>query len=138
MPGESPFNAACEYRAAGLFLDILVPADMIGSALGVDDAFDAPSVLSGNLQYLLRGLLVVSAVNEIDLVFRLPVYAYLRRAVYVVALRTYLFQLVHKDFVFSQLLSVAKIRKIGEQNKYCPSIPLHESFMREIILCDFL
>ena len=46
---------------------------MVGIAMGVDDAFDTPSVLSGNLQYLLRGLLVVSAVNEIDLVFRLPV-----------------------------------------------------------------
>ena len=97
MPGESPFNAACEYRAAGPFLDILVPADMVGIAMGVDDAFDAPSVLSGNLQYLLRGLPVVSAVDEIDLVSRLPVYAYLRRAVYVGALRTYLFQFVHKD-----------------------------------------
>ena len=46
---------------------------MVGIAMGVDDVFDTPSVLSGNLQCLLRGLLVVSAVNEIDLVFRLPV-----------------------------------------------------------------
>lgn len=90
MPGESPFYPACEYRAARLFLDILVSADMVGIAMGVDDALDAPSVLPGNLQNLLRGLLVVAAVDEIDLVVRLPIYANLRRAVDVVALRTYL------------------------------------------------
>ena len=64
---------------------------MVGIAMGVDDAFDVPSVLSGNFQHFLRGFLVVSAVDKIDIAFRLPVYTYLRRAVDVVALPTYLF-----------------------------------------------
>ena len=90
MPGKIPLYPARKYRATGLLLNILISTDMVGIAMRIDDALDAPSVLPDNLQNLLRGLLVVAAVDEIDLVVRLPIYANLRRAVDVVALRTYL------------------------------------------------
>ncbi|MPN31287.1 hypothetical protein SDC9_178761 [bioreactor metagenome] len=95
MAGKICLDAGGEDFAARLLVQILVAPDMVGVGVGVENGLQPPAVFVQHLAHLAPGLLVVSAVYEVDLALPLPINADFRRAVDVIASLPNLHQFVH-------------------------------------------
>jgi hypothetical protein len=76
--------------AAGLLLEIAIPSGVVGVGVGIDNGPQCPPIGVENFLDLLPRLLVIAAVDEIDLRITEAVESHLGRTVDIVAVCTYL------------------------------------------------
>jgi hypothetical protein len=94
----------CRLYAAGinltsrLPLQIFVPANMVCIGVGIQYGSQMPAVLIQYLPDLPPGILIIPAVNQIDMIPVRNIDTDLCRAVYVIAFLTDLYQFIHFSF----------------------------------------
>ena len=86
--------------AAGLVLQVLVAADVVGVGVRVVDGGQAPAVLVEQLAHLASGFLVVAAVDETDVGAVQAHETDLGGTLDIVAVSGYLIQFVHRGASF--------------------------------------
>ena len=98
MAGESAVNTRNIDLTPGLFLEVLIAANVVGIGMGVQDGFQLPALLIQNLTDFSTGILIPTAVNEPHLVFILQIEADFHRNIDVIGPCTYLDEFIRGQF----------------------------------------
>ncbi len=96
---ESRLYAAGINLTSRLSLQITIAADMICIGMGIQYGCQMPAVLIKDLPDLPPRILVISAVNQLDIIFVLNITPYLCRTIYIITFLTDLYQFIHFRFL---------------------------------------
>ena len=102
---EGTFDAWRVDAAAGLLLQVMVAADVVGVGMGVVNGVQAPALGVENLAHLAAGFFVAAAVDEADVPLAEINEAHLGRALDGVGVRRHLNQFVHGSSPFVVVMS---------------------------------
>ena len=93
--GDVLLHAGGVDGAAGLLLQVLVAADVVGVGMGVDDCGQLPALCIQNFLDFSAGILIVSAVDQPDIVITYAINADFGRSIDVIGIFCDLHQFIH-------------------------------------------
>ena len=100
MTGKGTIHTRGVNLAAGLLPKVLVAANVVCVRMGVENGPQRPSLLFQQLAEFPTGVFVVSAVDEVDLVFLCQIDSDFDGSVNIVTARSYLDKFIHSGASF--------------------------------------